>query len=418
MGDCLRLEEIPKWRIARAAEVRARIATLILGESPQPQTIGQITLHDHQLTAVARVNDALDRFNGALLADEVGMGKTYVAIAVARRFSKPLVVAPAALVPMWRVALTRADASAEVLTFEALSRQDVDGFRGRSKPHEPRDLVIIDEAHHARNPRTNRYFALEHIVRGAKVLLLSATPIHNRRHDLVALFSLFLGSRALSMTAAELAQCVIRREQRQLDHSVRIPKRHPETSHAVGDQPAIVEALMNLPPPIPVRDGGVAAALVGRGLVHQWASSEAALCEAVRRRIARATALCSSLESGTYPTRRELEHWVYDDGALQLGFAELLSAPIAGNADLLAAVRAHLSALQSINQRFTPGAIDAERADIVLRTRESCNGAKIVAFAQYSRDDCHAVSPSCEARLCRHADFARGTRRGRPAHSR
>ena len=42
-------------------------------------------------------------------------------------------------------------------------------------------------------------------------------------------------------------------------------------------------------------DGGLGGALIGRGLVHQWASSEAALREAIRRRVARAAALCASL---------------------------------------------------------------------------------------------------------------------------
>ena len=168
----------------------------------KPPSLGRIELHPHQAAAVGRLNDALDRFNGALLCDEVGMGKTYVAIAVARRFANSLVVTPAALVPMWRSALEHADSRADVLTFEALSRADIDDFRGKRRASPPRGLVIVDEAHHVRNPRTNRYFALEHLVRGARVLLLSATPIHNRRHDLVALLSLFLGSRAAKMTAA------------------------------------------------------------------------------------------------------------------------------------------------------------------------------------------------------------------------
>jgi Helicase conserved C-terminal domain len=119
--------------------------------------------------------------------------------------------------------------------------------------------------------------------------------------------------------------------------------------------------------------------------VHQWASSEVALHEAVRRRIARATALCASLEAGTYPTALELETWTYGDGALQLGFPELLSAPTAIHAELLDAVRAHLRALGSFRTRISSGAaLDEERASIVARIRNSHAGAKIVAFAQYS----------------------------------
>ena len=312
------------------------------------------------------------------------MGKTYVAIAVARRFRSALVVAPAALVSMWRSALERTGLRADLITFEALSRSDIDETRGKRRKDQRFDIVIVDEAHHVRNPRTTRYFALEHLVRGAVVLLLSATPIHNRRHDLVALLSLFLGSRARSMTASELTHCVIRREQHQLEKSLEIPTVRPANNHTVSDAPDIVHALLNLPPPVPLRDGGIAVALVGRGLVHQWASSEAALREALRRRIARATALCISLEAGTYPTFEELERWVYDDGAVQLGFAELLSSEAVGDAGLLDGVRRHLAALQSMKQRFKSSRLDEERAEIVRRIWTSDARAKVVAFSQYA----------------------------------
>ena len=364
--------------------MRALIADLILGETPEQKSIGKISLHDHQLSALRRLNEALERFNGALLCDEVGMGKTYVAIAVARPFKNALVVTPAALVGMWKSAAERTAFRADIVTFEALSRTDSDASRGKRRLQSRHDVVIVDEAHHVRNPRTTRYFALEYLVRGAKVLLLSATPIHNRRHDLVALLSLFLGSRAQSMTAAELSHCIIRREQRQLEQSLQVPTVRPTVNHSVSDEPAVVDALMKLPPPVPVRDGGISGALVGRGLVHQWASSEAALREALRRRIARATALCISLEAGTYPTLKELERWVYDDGALQLGFAELLSSEAVGHADLLDGLRTHLAGLESVKQRFNSSRLDAERVEIVRGVWQSDSNAKIVAFSQYA----------------------------------
>ena len=187
------------------------------------------------------------------------------------------------------------------------------------------------------------------------------------------------------MTSAELALCVVRREQDQLQGTLGIPEVLAVVDHQLSDDRRVVEALMNLPPPLPVRDGGLGGVLIGRGLVHQWASSEAALHEAVRRRIARATAMCASLEAGTYPTERELDTWTYGDGALQLGFPELLSSFTANCADLLVAVRRHLDALEAFRARFaSANALDAERAQIISRIRSSRPGAKIVAFAQYS----------------------------------
>ena len=385
MEHRLGLDRARAFAIASAAEVRSSIARAILRSSMADAMVGSITLHPHQRSAIERLQAAIDRFNGALLCDDVGMGKTYVAIGIAKGFKQPLVVAPAALIPMWRAALVVTSGDAELVTFESLSRADSDNHRGDATQRRAYDLVVVDEAHHVRNPRTNRYFALESLVRGAKVLLLSATPIHNRRDDLVALLSLFLGSRARAMTSAELALCVVRREHKQLEHSIHIPAVAANISHQVPDDRARVEQLMDLPPPVPLRDGGFSGALIGRGLVHQWASSEAALGEAVRRRIARATALCASLEAGTYPTAGELETWVYGEGALQLGFAELLSSPVIGHNELLSAVREHLAGLEVIRIRFGSDArIDLERARIVAGIRGDHPRSKIVAFAQYA----------------------------------
>jgi helicase-like protein/SNF2 domain-containing protein len=377
-----------RLRLVSAAAVRSRIARLILAESLAPASVGAISLQPHQISAATRLRAALEQFHGALLCDDVGMGKTYVATAVAQQYARCLVVAPATLVSMWRDALTATRTVADIVTFAALSRADVNDLRrhaGRTPAHVPYDLVIVDEAHHARNPGTNRYFALISLARGARVLLLSATPIHNRRADLVALLSLFLGSRARSMTSAELGLCVVRREHAQLEGTLTIPVVLPATHHQLSDSTSVVDELMSLPPPLPVRDGGPGGVLIGRGLVHQWASSEAALGEAVSRRIARATALRASLEAGTYPTARELETWTYGEGVLQLGFPELLSAPVLGHAELLEAIRVHLNALQQFRARpSSAGALDTERAGIVADIRSSYPGAKIVAFAQYS----------------------------------
>ena len=360
--------------------MRARIAQVVLGEARDCARLGGITLKPHQQSAVDRAMPALEEFGGALICDEVGMGKTFVATAIARRFSHPLVVAPAALASMWRGALATTETRAELVTFERLSRADV-----ALGHHVDYDVVVVDEAHHARNPATRRYQSLARLVRGARVVLLTATPIHNRASDMFALLSLFLGSRARRVTESELARCVVRRERSGLPNDIAMPTIVPTQHRQISDDPLIVQELMELPAPLPVRDGGDAGALVAGGLVHQWASSEAALSEAIRRRIAKAAALTASLESGNYPTARELESWIYGDGALQLGFAELLSSPTNGAAGMLDSVRSHAVALQAFQERHrmeTP--LDTERAEVLNEIRHLHAGAKIVAFAQYA----------------------------------
>lgn len=368
--------------------VRARIARLILGEPPPDAKIGSVSLKPHQLSAVGRIERALEEFGGALLSDEVGMGKTYVAAAIGRRYSHLLVVAPASLRQMWRHALDATAVDADFVSFEQLSRAcSNDRLFSRDSPDSARahDLLVIDEAHHARNKATRRFARLKQLTRDAKVLLLTATPIHNRRDELSTVLSLFLGSRANAMTPAELGRCVVRRAHEQIESSSLIPRVLPTVTLQISDDPDIVRDLVTLPEPIPVRDGGLCRGLIGRGLVHQWASSEAALNEALSRRIARSFALIASLEAGTYPTERELRSWVFDDGALQLGFPDLLSAPTAGAAALLETIRIHANALQRFRaSHSTSSSRDAERADAIASLRTSHPSAKIVAFAQYT----------------------------------
>jgi hypothetical protein len=131
---------------------------------------------------------ALERYRGALLADPVGSGKTYVALAVAsllqgRRTTTCLV--PAALSAQWRAVAERVGVPVDVGTHQLASR-------GRL-PAATTGLVIIDECHHFRNPLTRRYAHVAPWLVGRRVLLLSATPVVNRLEDLA--HQLLLGVR-------------------------------------------------------------------------------------------------------------------------------------------------------------------------------------------------------------------------------
>jgi hypothetical protein len=279
---------------------------------------------------------------------------------------------------MWTHALRATEIEADFVSFENLSRR-------RSPLKTQYDLVIVDEAHHVRSEATRRYNQLVQLSRRATILLLTATPIHNRRKDLLALLSLFLGSRAASLTQAEMARCVVRREHGLLKNTALIPAVLPIVAFDISDDPRVALDVMQLPDPVPLRGGGLGRSLIGRGLVHQWASSEAALTHALRRRIARAHALIVSLESGNYPTPGELRTWIFDDDALQLGFAELLSAPTDDADSLLEAVRAHSNALERLRaSQSARTKLDIERADIVASVRAAHPESKIVAFAQYT----------------------------------
>ncbi|HEY0528624.1 MAG TPA: DEAD/DEAH box helicase [Gemmatimonadaceae bacterium] len=364
-------------RLAGGAEVRALIADLFLEARPSHVQLGTISLRPHQIEAVARLKRSLDEFGGAFLCDDVGMGKTFVAAAIAGEYNSVLIVAPAALREMWTDALARTALHADICTFERLSRGTLDGRY---------DCIVVDEAHHVRNPATKRYRSLASMIGTTKVLLLSATPIHNREKDLRALLRLFLGRRADQLTADELSRCVVRRADGGARSEAGIPRIAPTVMLEFGGSPGLVADLLAFPPPLPVRDGGVARALIVRGLVHQWASSEAALRDAIRRRRARGYALRASLQAGALPTARELSTWVFEDDALQLGFAELLAEPVGEPGMLLTQLDAHLTALEQFESKHADDfVLDERRADLIAAIVARHAASRIIAFAQYEQ---------------------------------
>jgi superfamily II DNA or RNA helicase len=181
--------------LAPPAAVAALGARALL-DLPAVEDPGRRTWPDwlapHQVAAAERLTGIIARYHGALLADAVGLGKSYVALAVALAFGEPFaLVVPAVLVPQWNALLASYGASAPVITHESLSASPT-----RCRPLPPVAahcrLFVVDEAHRFRNPGTRRYRALAPLVVNANVLLVTATPVHNRVGDLCHLFRLFL----------------------------------------------------------------------------------------------------------------------------------------------------------------------------------------------------------------------------------
>jgi len=143
----------------------------------------------HQVSAARRIAAILHRFGGALLADAVGMGKTYVALAVATRYRRVSALVPATLLTQWRRVAARVGAPVACVSHESLSR----GARAPAA-----DLILIDEAHRFRNPDTRRYDRCARDVGAAHVLLVTATPVVNRPRDLEHLLRLFLPDHGLA----------------------------------------------------------------------------------------------------------------------------------------------------------------------------------------------------------------------------
>lgn len=383
---------------------RARIANEILAAELPPATLGELTLYPHQRRAVARIHKLLRLAGGAMLADATGLGKTFVALAVGATVERLLIVAPAALIDAWHGSAARARVVATFISAERLSR-------GAAPPISHPDIVIVDEAHHFRNPRTKRYAALADICDRSRVLLLSATPLQNRRDDLVAELALFLGDAAAAASDEELASFVVRR--RAADAGLRLPRVVGPRRIDLPVADDVLDELLALPAPVLGRDEGEAAALVSYTLLRQWSSSRAALVAGLRRRLAKGLALTTSLEAGRWPSREELVAWSYADDAIQLALPELLSPLGEGRATelsrLLDTVRAHTDGIRSLLSHLRasrdPDECRAAALDDICGAHP---GKPVIAFSQYA-ETVHAIA---RLLMTRRAGVAALTARG------
>jgi SNF2 family DNA or RNA helicase len=171
-------------------------------------------LYNFQKDAALAVINKLEKYNGCILADSVGLGKTFTALSVIKYFESRnrtvLVLCPKKLYENWntyRQPYTNNPLVKDRLNYKVLFHTDLSRDHGMSNDIDLErinwgtfDLVVIDESHNFRNggkvstdengenPRENRYLRLMNkVIRTGvktKVLMLSATPVNNRFNDL------------------------------------------------------------------------------------------------------------------------------------------------------------------------------------------------------------------------------------------
>jgi SNF2 family DNA or RNA helicase len=171
-------------------------------------------LYDFQKDAALAIINKLEKYNGCILADSVGLGKTFTALAVIKYYESRnktvLVLCPKKLCDNWmtyRNNYITNPIAGDRLGYTVLFHSDLSRNGGNSNGVDLDkinwgnfDLVVIDESHNFRNggkltwgdddedPRENRYLRLMNkVIRAGvktKVLMLSATPVNNRFNDL------------------------------------------------------------------------------------------------------------------------------------------------------------------------------------------------------------------------------------------
>ena len=151
------------------------------------------TLYQWQQKGVISLIQKLEKYNTAILADGVGLGKTWQTLAVIKYFesigNEVLVIAPKNLVDNWSKysnngARVKNRFQNDKLRFHTVASSKLDN----SQEFSGYNLIVIDESHNLRNPKSKKYqFIKQQIIQKnlkTKVLMLSATPINNKIDDL------------------------------------------------------------------------------------------------------------------------------------------------------------------------------------------------------------------------------------------
>ncbi|MEO8973872.1 MAG: phospholipase D-like domain-containing protein, partial [Ktedonobacteraceae bacterium] len=195
-----------------------------------------VELSEFQEDAVRKARKILARYDGVLIADSVGLGKTWIGKKLLEDYAyhlryKAVVICPAALRKMWEDELLSAGIAARIITQEVLGREEFD-----IRDAQDADIVLVDESHNFRNRNAQRYESLERLLAAnnrqgvvsgerKKLILLTATPINNTVFDLYNQVNLFTGGDRSYFAAAGIGDLqryfmIARRANRQQDSGI------------------------------------------------------------------------------------------------------------------------------------------------------------------------------------------------------
>ncbi|GIV08377.1 MAG: hypothetical protein KatS3mg019_0468 [Fimbriimonadales bacterium] len=166
---------------------RDRLASNLGEQEGRPSPIA---LADFQRDGYYAAREILEQYGGVLIADSVGLGKTYLALRLLDDYAyqqrkTALVICPAALRDtVWKPLLEYHAIPHRIESMEQISRGDLD--LGDLQQY---SVIVVDESHNFRNPNANRWQNLFQLLRHAspeqtRLILLTATPVNNSVYDL------------------------------------------------------------------------------------------------------------------------------------------------------------------------------------------------------------------------------------------
>ncbi len=160
-------------------------------KTPEQISQGRFADFGYQIDAAKQGLDCLEKYDGVIIADVVGLGKSIIAATIAYNLTTPriVVVTPPHLKKQWGGYVEKF----QLQNVQVVSCGKLEELHHMAPAAEP-TLYIIDEAHRFRNENTAQYRILHQIVRANsenKVILLTATPYNNHPKDIYALIKLF-----------------------------------------------------------------------------------------------------------------------------------------------------------------------------------------------------------------------------------
>jgi len=154
-------------------------------------------LFEFQLQAVHQSVQWLQKYRGIIIADVVGLGKTFLATGIAKILQMkeglvPLIICPPVLKPMWEEIMNVYQIHAEILSRGELSKGDYNLWEDFRKRYY--SLVIVDESHHFRHSNSNQYQNMKKYLDqddDRRVILITATPLGTSMTDIFNQIRLF-----------------------------------------------------------------------------------------------------------------------------------------------------------------------------------------------------------------------------------
>lgn len=158
--------------------------------TPHDITKGRFYNFKYQEDAVRMGIDTINKHNGVIISDVVGLGKSIIASAIANNLNlRTIIISPPHLVPQWEDYRTDFDIKANVFSRGVLGKA-LDFYNSKLREGE-QWLIIVDEAHNYRNEFTQDYDTLKKLCVGNKVMLMTATPFNNQPSDIYSMIKLF-----------------------------------------------------------------------------------------------------------------------------------------------------------------------------------------------------------------------------------